>query len=67
MYIYVYVYMLGDSGDCAYMRLEYEVEGHRSRSSECAMYGGFDLYIYVYVYIYIYIYICGEEVVIVHI
>ena len=63
MYIYVYVCMSGAGGDCAHMRLEYEVQGHRPRSSECAMYGGFDLSIYMYMSMYI----CGEEVVIVHI
>ena len=27
IYIYIYMYMLGGGVDCAYMRLEYEVEG----------------------------------------
>ena len=54
VYIYVYVCMLGDGGDCAYMKLEYEVEGHRPRSYECAMYGVL-IYLYIYVYVYIYV------------
>ena len=27
LYVYIYMYMLGGGVDCAYMRLEYEVEG----------------------------------------
>ena len=29
--------------------------GHRPRSCECVVYGGFDIYIFIYIYIYIYI------------
>ena len=48
---------MGVGGNCAYMTLEYEVEGHRPRSCECVVYGGFDIDTFIHIYIYIYIYI----------
>ena len=52
---------MGGGVDCVYMRLEYEVEGHRPHSCVCVVYGGLYIYISIYIYIYIYIYICVCE------
>ena len=40
--------------------------GHRPRSCECVVYGGFDVYMYTYVYMYVFVNM-WEVVVIVHV
>ena len=52
MYIGIYVrsrvYVEG-GGDCAYIRLHYEVRGYRRRTIECVMNGELNIYIYIYI------------------